>query len=209
MIKVLIADDHAIVRAGLRRLLADASDMQVAGEAGNSEEVLAQVRSAEWSVVLLDLGLPDRSGVDTLRLVKQMKPILPVLILSIYPEDQYAINLLRGGASGYIAKDAEPAELIRAIRLVAAGRKYISTSLAQQLASELNGADGPLHNELSEREFQVFCKLAAGMSVSQIAAELFLSVKTISTYRRRILEKMSMKNNADCTYYAIKNGLIE
>jgi DNA-binding NarL/FixJ family response regulator len=209
MIRILIADDHAIVRAGLRKLLAEAADMQIAGEAGSSEETLTQVRAAEWSVVLLDLALPDRSGVDTLRLVKQVKPMLPVLILSIYPEDQYAINLLRGGASGYIAKDAEPAELIRAIRLVATGRKYISASVAQQLASELNGADGPLHNELSEREFQVFCKLAGGMSVSQIASELFLSVKTISTYRRRILEKMNMKNNADCTYYAIKNGLIE
>jgi DNA-binding NarL/FixJ family response regulator len=209
MIKILIADDHAIVRAGLRKFLAGVSDMQIAGEAGSSEEVLAQVREAEWNVVLLDLALPDRSGVDTLRLIRQMKPVLPVLILSVYPEDQYAINLLRSGASGYIVKETEPEELIRAIRMVAAGRKYVSASLAQLLASELNGADGPLHNELSEREFQVFCKLAAGMSVSQIATELFLSVKTISTYRRRILEKMNMKSNADCTYYAIKNGLIE
>lgn len=209
MIRILIADDHAIVRAGLRKFLADTADMQIAGEAGNSEEVLAQVRASEWGVVLLDLAMPDRSGVDTLRLIRQMKPTLPVLILSVYPEDQYAINLLRAGANGYVVKEAEPAELIKAIRTVAGGRKYISSSLAQLLASELDGANGPLHSDLSEREFQVFCKLAAGMSVSQIAAELFLSVKTISTYRGRILEKMNMKSNADCTYYAIKNGLIE
>jgi two-component system invasion response regulator UvrY len=210
MIRILIADDHAIVRAGLRQFIADQADMEIAGEAASGSETVAAVRAGDFDVVLLDISMPDKNGIDTLRMLRHVKPDLPVLMLSAYGEDQYAVNLLRAGASGYVNKEAAPTQLVGAIRTVAQGRKYVSPSLAQTLADGVAGdSDRPLHAALSQREFQIFCKLASGAPVSKIAEELHLSVKTVSTYRTRILEKMGMKSNADLTYYAIKNGLIE
>ena len=210
MIRILIADDHAIVRAGLRQFIADQADMEIAGEAASGSETVAAVRAGDFDVVLLDISMPDKNGIDTLRMLRHVKPDLPVLMLSAYGEDQYAVNLLRAGASGYVSKEAASTQLVGAIRTVAQGRKYVSPSLAQILAEGVAGdSDRPLHAELSQREFQIFCKIAAGAAVSKIAEELHLSVKTVSTYRTRILEKMAMKSNADLTYYAIKNGLIE
>jgi two-component system, NarL family, invasion response regulator UvrY len=210
MIRILIADDHAIVRAGLKQFIADQVDMEVAAEAASGAEAIAAVRASEFDVVLLDISMPDKNGIDTLKTLRHVKPELPVLMLSAYAEDQYAVNLLRAGASGYLNKEAASTQLVGAIRTVVQGRKYVSPSLAQILADGVSGdAEKPLHAELSQREFQIFCKLAAGAAVSKIADELNLSVKTVSTYRTRILEKMAMKSNADLTYYAIKNGLIE
>ena len=211
MIRILIADDHAIVRAGLRQFIADQADMEIAGEAASGAETVAAVRNGDFDVVLLDISMPDKNGIDTLRLLRHVKPELPVLMLSAYGEDQYAVNLLRAGAAGYVSKEAASTQLVGAIRTVAQGRRYVSPSLAQILAEGVfsGDSDRPLHAELSQREFQIFCKLASGAAVSKIADELNLSVKTVSTYRTRILEKMAMKSNADLTYYAIKNGLIE
>jgi len=210
MIRILIADDHAIVRAGLKQFIVDQPDMQIAGEAATGSETIALVRGSQFDVVLLDISMPDKNGIDTLKTLKHVKPELPILMLSAYAEDQYAVNLLRAGAAGYLNKEAASTQLVGAIRTVVHGRKYVSPSLAQILADGVSGdADRPLHAELSQREFQIFCKLAAGAAVSKIADELNLSVKTVSTYRTRILEKMAMKSNADLTYYAIKNGLIE
>ncbi len=210
MIRILIADDHAIVRAGLKQFIADQPDMEVAGEAATGNEAIALVRANEFDVMLLDISMPDKNGIDTLKTVKQARPDLPILMLSGYTEDQYAVNLLRAGAAGYINKESASNQLVGAIRTVVRGRKFVSPALAQILADGVSGdADRPLHEELSQREFQIFCKLAGGAAVSKIADELHLSVKTVSTYRTRVLEKMGMKSNADLTYYAIKNGLID
>ena len=210
MIKILIADDHEIVRAGLRQFIAVETDMEVSGEADCGDKALELARSGEYDVVLLDIGMPDRSGIDTLKSLKHLRPDLPVLMLSGYAEEQYALNLLRAGAAGYLNKESAAADLVQAIRTVGAGRKYVSPALAQLLAEDVSNtrSERPLHEALSEREFQVFCKLASGQAVSSIAEELFLSVKTVSTYRTRILEKMGMKTNADLTYYAVKNELL-
>jgi DNA-binding NarL/FixJ family response regulator len=209
MIRILIADDHAIVRAGLKQLLQDQPDMAVAAEASSGADALAVVRAEDIDVMLLDISMPDRNGIDVLKSARHHKPDLPVLVLSGYPEEQYAINLIRAGAAGYINKEAAPDQLLKAIRTVAAGRRYISARLAEILAEGISAdLDRPLHTQLSEREFQVFCRLAAGQALSGVADELCLSVKTVSTYRSRILEKMHMKTNADLTYYAVKNGLI-
>ena len=210
MIRILIADDHAIVRAGLKQFVADQADMSVAGEAATGAETVSLVRSEPYDVVLLDISMPDRNGVDTLKQLKQIRPEMPVLMLSAHAEEQYAVNLLRAGAAGYVSKETASTQLVQAIRTVTRGRKYVSPDLAQVLADGVTGqGDAPLHASLSQREFQIFCKLAGGMPVSKIAQELFLSVKTVSTYRSRVLEKMAMKTNADLTYYAIKNRLIE
>lgn len=210
MIRILIADDHAIVRAGLKQFVADQADMTVVGEAATGAETVSLVRSEPYDVVLLDISMPDRNGVDTLKQLKQIRPEMPVLMLSAHAEEQYAVNLLRAGAAGYVSKETASTQLVQAIRTVTRGRKYVSTDLAQVLADGVTGqGDAPLHASLSQREFQIFCKLAGGMPVSKIAQELFMSVKTVSTYRSRVLEKMAMKTNADLTYYAIKNRLIE
>lgn len=210
MIRVLIADDHEIVRAGLRQFIAEEPDIKVTGEAGSGDEVMAQLRDNEFDVLVLDISMPDRNGIDVLKLIRQRLPELPVLILSTYPEDQYAINLIRAGASGYLTKESAPDDLVKAIRTVAQGRRYVSPTVAELLIGGLDKhTEQPVHRTLSEREFQIFCKLSRGQSVSVIADELFLSVKTVSTYRSRILEKMGMKTNADLTYYAIRNGLME
>ncbi len=210
MTRILIADDHQIVRAGLKTLLSEHNEFTVAGEARSGADAVKMVRESEWDVVLLDITMPDMNGVDTLKQIKRSKPDLPVLILSMHPEDQYAINLLRAGANGYVCKECASEQLIDGIRTVVAGRRYVSPALGDQLAGDRIGdTQKALHTELSEREFQVFCKLAAGQAVSEIGKELFLSVKTVSTYRSRILEKMGMKTNANLTYYAIKHGLIQ
>jgi DNA-binding NarL/FixJ family response regulator len=210
MIRIFIADDHPILRAGLKTLLAECDDMKVTGEAASGEETIRMIRSGEHDVVLLDITLPDMNGVDALKQIKRYRPELSVLILSMHPEEQYAVNLLRAGASGYVPKEAAPEQLVAAIRTVMSGRRYVSPALAEVLARDLADPDQqPSHSALSEREFQIFCKLAAGMSVSQIGASLNLSVKTISTYRSRILEKMGMKTNADLISYAIKNRLVQ
>ena len=209
IIRILIADDHEIVRAGIAQFIKDQSDMQVTGEASTGDEAVDLARKQDFDVVLLDISMPEKNGIDCLRILRQVKPELPVLVLSGYPEAQYAVNLLRSGANGYISKNAPPEELMRAIRIVARGRRYLSETAADLVSAELtHPTDKKLHEMLSEREFQIFHKLAAGNSPTQIADELHLSVKTVSTYRTRVLEKMNLKNNADLTYYAIKNGLL-
>ena len=209
LIRIVIADDHAIVRAGLKQFIAHEKDMVVSGEAADGMETLACVRKGECDVVLLDISMPGKNGIDTLRQLKRSRPDLPVLILSAYSEQQFAVSLLRAGANGYISKESASEQLVTAIRTVIDGGKYVSPSVAQVLASDLSGeTDKPLHATLSKREFQIFYRLASGENVSRIAEELFLSVKTVSTYRARILEKMQMGNNSDLTYYAIKNNVI-
>jgi len=210
MIKILIADDHAIVREGLKQIVADTSDMVVAGEAVDGQEVLEQVRKEDWDLVLLDISMPGRGGIDILKELKIEKPKLPVLVLSMYPEEQYAIRALKAGASGYLTKESAPEELIEAIRKVSQGGKYISASLAESLAFHVGGnSEKPLQETLSNREYQVMLMLASGKTVKEIANDLSLSVKTISTNRVRALRKMGMKNNAELTYYAIKHELVE
>lgn len=212
MIRILIADDHAIVRAGLRQFIADQPDMTVAGEAATGSETISLVRAGadDYDVVLLDISMPDKNGIDTLKTLKQLRPELPVLMLSCYAEDKYGVNLLRAGASGYLNKEAASTQLVGAIRTVVMGRKFVTPALTQILLDGVSGeVERPLHGELSRREFQIFYKIASGAAVSKIADELHLSVKTISTYRTRVLEKMGMRCNADLTYYAIKNGLLD
>ncbi len=210
MIRVLIADDHEIVRAGLRQFLAEEPDIDMAGEAASGDEVMAQLRDAEFDVLVLDIAMPDGNGIDVLKQIREQMPDLPVLILSAYPEDQYAINLIRAGASGYLTKESAPEALVKAIRTVSQGRRYVSAAVTELLIGGLDKPTAqPVHQTLSEREFQIFCKLSRGQPVSVIAGELCLSVKTVSTYRSRVLEKMGMKTNADLTYYAIKNGLVD
>jgi two-component system invasion response regulator UvrY len=209
MIKILIADDHAIVRAGLKQILAETADMVVAGEAANGREVLEQVRQGDWDLVLLDLAMPGKGGLETLKELKTQKPKLPVLVLSIFPEEQYAVRALKAGASGYLTKESAPEELIAAIGKVAQGGKYFSSSLAENLVSQLEeDAEKLVHEMLSDREYQVMLLIASGKTVSEIADEMCLSVKTVSTYRSRALTKMGMKNNSVFTHYAIRNGLI-
>lgn len=209
-IRILVADDHAIVRTGFRQFIVDEPDMKVIAEAASGEEVIALVREREIDVVLLDIAMPDKNGIDTLHVIKQIKPRLPVLFLSTYPETQYALILLRAGADGYVTKDASPEEIIRAIRTVSRGHRYVSEVAAGLLMQKLERpTDQAMHDGLSEREFQVFCKLAQGRKPTEIAQELHLSVKTISTYRARVLEKMRLQSNAELTLYALKNGLIQ
>jgi two-component system invasion response regulator UvrY len=207
--KILIADDHPIVRAGFKQVISDMPDMVVADEAANGQEVLNYIRKKDYDLVLLDISMPGRSGLEVLKDLKSEKPKLPVLILSIYPEEQYAIRALRAGASGYMTKASAPNELIAAIRKISEGGKYISASLAEKLAYYLDGdASKPPHETLSDREYQVMLMIASGKTVTEIADELCLSVKTISTYRTHILDKMKMKNNAEITLYAVQNKLV-
>jgi DNA-binding NarL/FixJ family response regulator len=209
MKKILLVDDHSIVRQGLRNLIELESDLEVTAEAASGVEAIKLIRNQKFDVVVMDISMPDKNGVDTLHELKHVAPDLPVLILSGYAEEQYALNLIRSGCKGYLSKDAEGDEIITAIRSIANGKRYISSILAELMTNEITQPkDKMLHETLSEREFQVFFKLASGQTATEIAAELFISVKTVSTYRTRILEKMSLKNNADLTYYAIKNALI-
>ncbi len=210
MIKILIADDHRIVREGLKQILAETNDMIVADEANNAQEVLKKIWDNDYDVLLLDISMPGRSGLDILKQLKGERPKLSVLVLSMYSEEQYALRALRAGASGYMTKESAPDELIEAIRKVSTGRKYISPSVAEKLAFSLeSGDERPPQETLSDREFQVMCMIASGKTIKAIADELSLSVKTVSTYRARILEKMRMKNNAELTHYAIQNKLVE
>ncbi len=210
MIKILVVDDHIIVREGLKKILVDTPDMVVADEASNGEEVIKKVGNNDYDLILLDISLPGRNGLDVLKQLKCSKPTVPVLILSIHPEEQYALRSLRAGASGYLTKQSTPDELIDAVRRVADGRKYITSSLAEKLAFELEVDARKLpHETLSDREYQVMCMIGSGQTVKEIAKTLSLSIRTISTHRTHILKKMGMKNNAQLTYYAIKNALVE
>lgn len=209
MINVLIADDHPVVRQGIKQILAEDSEIGGLGEAKNSQEVLDQIRKSDWDVIILDITMPGRGGLDTLKEIKGERPRLPVLILSIHPEDQYAVRALKAGAAGYLTKESAPDDLIKAIKKVHSGGKYISNSLAEKLALHLErDAQKQPHESLSDREYQVLCMIASGKKVKDIAENLSLSVKTISTYRARILEKMKMKSNADLIHYAIQNRLV-
>jgi two-component system invasion response regulator UvrY len=209
MASVLIADDHAMLRAGLRLYLEQDPSITHIDESATGAGTLEQLRAASYDLLILDINMPDRSGIDILRQVRASHPQTRVLVLSGFAEKQYAVNVLRAGASGYVAKDQAPEELRRAVHTVLAGQRYVSETVNEALASPGATADQPLHASLSQREFQIMCKIARGRSVSQIAAELSISVKTVSTYRARILEKMNMDNNAALTTYALRNELLE
>jgi two-component system, NarL family, invasion response regulator UvrY len=208
MIKVIIVDDHPVVRRGLKQIIEDEPDMEVAGEAKNAEECFSLVRKMKCSLVLLDITLPDRSGFDVLKQLQYEFPRLPVLILSAHSEDQYALRFIKAGASGYLMKEGASEELIKAIKKVNAGGRYISASLAEKLVSHLDTSDKLPHENLSNREFQILCMIAKGESLKGIADELCISEKTISTYRSRILEKMKMSTNADLIRYALDHHLV-
>jgi len=210
MIRVGIVDDHAIVRSGLRRFIGDQVDLRVTGEAADGAGALQLAREGEVDVLLMDLAMPDQSGVDVLAAIKARFPDLPVLILSGYPEAHYATTLLRQGASGYLNKECDPEEIAAAIRTVALGRRYVTPAVAELLAEQmLATGERPPHEGLSERELQVFLRLAQGQTVGQMAEAMHLSVKTVSTYRTRVLDKLKLRSNSDLTYYALKNGLIQ
>ncbi|MGH9450220.1 MAG: response regulator [Terriglobia bacterium] len=210
MVRILIADDHSILRRGLREILVREFKGAVCGEAANAQEALVQARSHDWDLVILDVSMPGRSGVDVLRDLKRTSPKLPVLVLSMHAEDQYGKRMLRAGASGYMNKESAPEELIGAVRKVLAGGRYVSPLLAEKLALDLNEeVDRPAHEKLSDREFEVLRMIASGKSVSKIAEALHLSVATVSTYRARVLEKMNMASSAELIRYALRNQLVE
>ena len=210
MIRIGIVDDHAIVRSGLRSFFADFVDLRVVGEAANGREAIDLVRVTEMDVLLMDLSMPGQSGLDVLAMIRAKAPDVGILILSGYPEAHYAMNLIRQGASGYLNKECDPAEIVDAIRTIALGKRYITPVVAELLAQQLHRRDDvPVHEQLSEREFQVFLRLAKGETAGDIARALSLSVKTVSTYRTRLMEKMSLTSNSDLTYYALKNQLID
>lgn len=210
MIKVLIADDHAVVRSGLKQILAETKDIVVAGEATNGREALEKVRAQSWDVLVLDITMPGRSGLDILKDIRQTHRDLPVLVLSMHAEEQFATRMLKAGASGYLNKESAPDELVKAVRKVHAGGKYVSAAQAERMVSELTDDSDKLpHELLSDREYEILCLIASGKTPTEIAKELALSVKTVSTYRSRILEKMHLSTNAQLTHYAIKSGLVE
>jgi DNA-binding NarL/FixJ family response regulator len=209
MINIGIVDDHTLVRTGLRQVLGDEVDFRVTGEAVNGREALDLARSGTVDVLLMDLSMPEHGGVDALLAIKARFPQLPVIILSGFPEQTYAVTLLKQGASAYLGKDCDPSEIATAIRTVVRGRKYVTPAVAELLADQLNGGNDAPHDALSERELQVFLRLAKGETVGGIAESMFLSVKTVSTYRSRVLEKLSLQSNSDLTYYAMKNGLMQ
>jgi two-component system invasion response regulator UvrY len=210
MTNVLIADDHALIRSGLKQLLAQDHTIKNIGETRTGSETIDQLNAQHWDLLILDINMPDRSGIDILRQVRTTHPETRVLVLSGFPEKQYAVNVLRAGASGYINKEMAGEELLSAVRGVLRGHRYVSPQLAELLVNGLDEEqDKPMHARLSEREFQIFCKLAAGQSVSDIADELCISVKTVSTYRSRILDKMNFSTNADLTAYALRNEIIQ
>ncbi len=209
MIKILIADDHSVVRRGLKQILLEGFPNAHIEEVGDAEDLIKQVIKHSWDVVISDLSMPGRSGLDALQQIKQLHPSLPVLILSIHPEEQYALRVLKAGASGYLSKDLAPDELVIAVQKVMLGKKYITPTVAEKLASILDqDSDKPLHEHLSDREFSVLKMLATGKSVSEIAETFFLSVTTVSTYRARIMTKMNLKNNAELTLYAMEHNLL-
>jgi two-component system invasion response regulator UvrY len=210
VLKILIADDHPVFRRGLKQIIEETPDLVVTGEATDGAEALIKARVGDYDVVLLDITMPHKSGLDALCQFTRERPALPVLMLSMHPEEQYAVRSLRAGAAGYLTKESAPEELVAAIRKVSAGGKYVSASLAEHLASiVLDERALPPHETLSRREYQVMCLIASGNTVSGIARELALSVKTVSTYRARILEKLQVKNNAELMRYATQNQLVE
>jgi two-component system, NarL family, invasion response regulator UvrY len=208
MIKVIVVDDHPVVRRGLRQIIEDELDMEVAGEAKNAEECFALVRKTDCTMVLLDITLPDRNGFDVLKQLRYEHPGLPVLILSIHQEELYGLRLIKAGASGYLMKEGAPDELVRAIRKVNSGGKYVSAALAEKLVSRPGVLDQPPHENLSNREFQILCMIAQGKSLKSIADELCVGEKTVSTYRSRIMEKMKMSSNYDLICYASEHHLV-
>jgi DNA-binding NarL/FixJ family response regulator len=209
MIRILIADDHAVVRKGLRQIITDEFPSAEITEVGDVESLIVQVIRADWDVIICDISMPGRSGVEALEQIKQIKPDIPVLMLSMHSEDQYAMRVLKAGASGFLNKSSVHEELIKAIHMVRLGRRYITSSIAERLAESLSDHNGKHpHELLSNREFEILKLIASGRSISEIADQLSLSPTTVSTYRSRILEKMSMKSNADITRYAIEKGLI-
>ena len=209
MIKVLIADDHTVVRQGLKQILSEDPQLSVVGEAADGNEVLAALETLSVDALVLDITMPGRNGLDVLKEVKRKRPALPVLVLSMHPEDQFAIRILRAGAAGYITKESAPEELVGALRKVCSGGKYVSPQLAERLAVFIEDkTTRPPHEKLSDREFEVLRMLALGKTVTEVAEELLLSVKTVSTYRSRVLEKMKMTSNADLTRYALQNELM-
>ncbi|MDM0104941.1 response regulator transcription factor [Variovorax sp. J22R24] len=209
MIKIGIVDDHAIVRTGLKDFFSQHVDLRVVGEAATGREAIDLVRSHEIDVLVMDLSMPGQSGIDAIAMVRAKAPDTGILILSGYPEEHYAMNLIRQGASGYLNKECDPKEIVDAIRTISLGRRYITPAVAELLARQLDRKnDAAPHEQLSEREFQVFLKLATGETAGSIAEHLSLSVKTVSTYRSRLMEKMNLASNSDLTYYALKNQLI-
>ena len=210
MIKVLTADDHAIVRSGLKQILDETGgEIQVEGEAANGREVLEKIQAQDWDVLVLDITMPGRSGLDILKDIRQLKPRLPILILSMHAEEQFATRMLKAGASGYLNKESAPEELVKAIRKVCEGGKYVSPAQAERMVTELTSDTGKApHELLSDREYEILCLIASGKTATQIAKQLCLSVKTVSTYRSRILDKMKLETNAQLTHYAIKGGLV-
>jgi two-component system, NarL family, invasion response regulator UvrY len=210
VIRVLIADDHAIVRRGVRQILEETSDIEVVGEAASASELWPKMREGRFDAVVLDVNLPGRSGLELLGDIKRERPELPVLILTVHSEEQYAVRALKAGAAGFLTKESAPEKLVDAVRRIAEGRRFITPEVAEKLASSVaRGETGPLHESLSDREFQILKMIASGKTVSQIGRELALSVKTISTHRTRILKKMNLKTNSELTHYAIRNGLVE
>jgi len=209
--RILIVDDHAVVRRGLQQIVLDEYKDLVFGEATNANQALDLVRRQAWDVIILDISMPGRSGLDVLKEIKKEQTDTPVLVLSMHPEDQFATRVLRAGAAGYMTKETAPEELVEAINRVVTGGRYVSSALAELLALNLQRGDGDIspHERLSDREYEVMIMIASGKAVSEIAEELSLSVKTISTYRARVLEKVNMKGNAELTRYAIKHGLVQ
>lgn len=210
MINILVVDDHALIRKGMKQILDSTEDMRVAGEADSGAQAIRMAQAGPYDVVLLDITMPDRNGIDVLRQLKINHPQMPVLMLSMHPEEQYALRSMKAGAAGYLSKQSAPTQLVKAIRQVASGKKYISSELAEQLAEGLSqGYQELLHQTLSNREYQTLCLMASGKSLSEIADAMSLSAKTVSVYRARLLEKMKLKNNAEAVRYAINNHLID
>ena len=207
--KILVVDDHAVVRQGVKQILNEQFQGAVIGEARNAEEMIDRIKKFTWDIVVLDVGMPGKSGLDALKDLKQVCPKLPVLVLSAYPEDQLARRMLKAGASGYLTKDSAPNELVQALRKILGGGKFVSASMAELLVANLNEqAERPLHELLSDREYQVMCLIAVGKSLKEIAEDLCVGISTINTYRARILEKMQLKNNTELTHYALENRLV-
>ena len=210
MIKILVVDDHAVVRRGLRQILAETQDVLVGGEAGTAAEAMDKVRAERWDVVVLDVGLAGKSGLDLIADIRKLRPEARVLVLTMFSEEQYAVRAIRAGAAGFLTKESAPEKLVDAVRKVAGGGRFISPELAETLASMVAGeGSGKAHERLSNREFEILKMIGSGRTVSQIAEDLALSVKTVSTHRTRILRKMDMKTNAELTHYAVKNGLVD
>jgi len=210
MIRLLIVDDHAIVRHGLRQVVSESADIVVSAEAGNSQDAVRLLREQEFDMVLLDISLPDKNGIETLKQIKRDKPALPVIMLTMHAEDEFGVRALKAGASGYLTKQSAHDQLLNAVRQVAAGRRYISQDLAEELVRNIGEPQGKLpHELLSDREFDTLRMLASGKSLSEIAQMFSISPKTVSVYRTRLLEKMRLKNNAEIAHYAVKNGLID